>query len=858
MGENNLRFFIFNKLRGLKLDNNNYNLNNYNEEKEVFSNNEFKLDIDIENFKNIVNKLISENNYETIIKYCYEFLDKTKSFNYEVLNLLIVSLINLKELRLAKIFLEKFIELKKNDKASLNNLIKIKNSLQQQEYVLKLKNNKHSKYNYLLSLLDNDKATVSLCMIVKNEEKNIKKCLDSVKDVVSEIIIVDTGSTDNTLEIAKNYNPKIIHFEWTGDFSEARNKSIEYASGDYILFLDADEYIDRDNLSFFKNLKKPVLPHSYYVKIINFTEIEGNSNYFVEHYFTRIWTNNLNFKFVGKIHENLIYDDPSIKPSCFFSDVTIFHSGYLKDEISRKNKMERNLQLLKSAIQEDPENGFHEYNLAIQYKNMGILDKAVEHFNYMQDKQKNKIFPAYYIFGISALSSTYIQMGRYTEAINTAKKALQINENFKEALFNLGLSQFYLKDYHEAINSFRKILDNKIEEPFVGGTIDLAIRSWKTLNMLGICYIELEDYAEAIRNLRRAFKINKYSGEILLNLITAYYKTDKSNEIIDIFEKNKKIKYPLQIIEQIANKLYHFGLKECAHDFLKSQKGNYKNEKIYNDINNLELKFIKNADLIEANAFFEQNKFDSAEICYENYFSKYNIEDLGLEYIESLSKWGYVNLKLNNFVKAEKILEKVLDRNKINWNILHNLATAKMSLEKLDEALFLFKKAKEINPNSIETYLNIGKIYIYKKEYLNAFEMLNYAFFLDKEHKNKEVVYYLANVLFLMGNYNEALEKAHLYINYFGENAECLYLIGLIYYKKEDYLNSTLYFSKAISCENAKIDYYIFLGNSLKKLEMFEYAKISYLVALSMDENNIQAQAGFASLFLENSIKDLN
>jgi glycosyltransferase involved in cell wall biosynthesis len=87
-----------------------------------------------------------------------------------------------------------------------------------------------------------DKASrISLCMIVKNEEHCLRRCLDSVRDYVDEMIIVDTGSTDHTVEIAKSYHAQIYHHPWENDFSKHRNQSLSYATGDWILQLDADE-----------------------------------------------------------------------------------------------------------------------------------------------------------------------------------------------------------------------------------------------------------------------------------------------------------------------------------------------------------------------------------------------------------------------------------------------------------------------------------------------------------------------------------------------------------------------------------------------------------------------------------------
>src|SRR3989338_5500840 len=92
------------------------------------------------------------------------------------------------------------------------------------------------------------KQTISLCMIVKNEEKYLEQCLNSVKDIADETIIVDTGSTDKTKEIAKKFKARVFDFKWSDDFSEARNESLKHATKEWILVLDADEIIDKNGL----------------------------------------------------------------------------------------------------------------------------------------------------------------------------------------------------------------------------------------------------------------------------------------------------------------------------------------------------------------------------------------------------------------------------------------------------------------------------------------------------------------------------------------------------------------------------------------------------------------------------------
>ena len=99
--------------------------------------------------------------------------------------------------------------------------------------------------------------TLSICMIVKNEEELLARCLNSVKDLVDEIVIVDSGSTDKTLQIAKSFGAKIFYFEWCNDFSKARNFAFSKATSDYILWLDADDVMPKPTLQYLvKNKKK--------------------------------------------------------------------------------------------------------------------------------------------------------------------------------------------------------------------------------------------------------------------------------------------------------------------------------------------------------------------------------------------------------------------------------------------------------------------------------------------------------------------------------------------------------------------------------------------------------------------------
>lgn len=161
----------------------------------------------------------------------------------------------------------------------------------------------------------------SLCMIVKNEEKVLKDCLESVKDLMDEMIIVDTGSTDRTKEIAAEYTPYVYDYEWQDDFAAARNFAFSKATGDYIYSADADEYIDEENRLQFKALKKILMPEVEIVQMICVTEqINHPTENFAKDLRPKLFKRLREFTWIEPIHETV-----NTNPVVFDSDIEIRH-----------------------------------------------------------------------------------------------------------------------------------------------------------------------------------------------------------------------------------------------------------------------------------------------------------------------------------------------------------------------------------------------------------------------------------------------------------------------------------------------------------------------------------------------------
>lgn len=228
--------------------------------------------------------------------------------------------------------------------------------------------------------------TLSITMIVRNEEKTLPRALDSIQDAADEIIIVDTGSTDRTIDIARSYGAHVIQFPWNNHFSDARNKALEVARGTWILTMDADEWMPAEDIQRLRQLIDDTSVHAYFVNIISFVGANGEKK--ALNRVIRLFQNDPSHRYEGRIHEQIAasIQRHNHKAKFAISPLRLFHDGYLKDEILSKHKIERNIALIRQMIHEEPDNSFHHFNLGVEYMRAGrwqeaqaALDTAFKH-----------------------------------------------------------------------------------------------------------------------------------------------------------------------------------------------------------------------------------------------------------------------------------------------------------------------------------------------------------------------------------------------------------------------------------------------------------------------------------------------
>ncbi len=301
---------------------------------------------------------------------------------------------------------------------------------------------------------NNKTYNCTLSMIVKNEEKYLRDCLESVKDVVDEIVIVDTGSTDQTLKIAKEYDAKIFHFEWINDFSEARNYALSKTSGRWVLYLDADERLSNDSK---KELKEIVLKNenaAYKCIVSSIDTHNSKPNVFK---YPRLFKYNPKLKFVGSIHEQIYDSLLKEKYKIKESSIEIIHVGYDIGKEEMNKKAERNLSLLLNEYNKC-KSDYVTFQLAQTY---GVLDDKVNAKKYFDEIISLKNCPAFYkAYAYRYLAAIELQENRLETALDYANKGLKYDK--EQPLLNMVTSKIYLamNRYNEALQHCKNAIEN--------------------------------------------------------------------------------------------------------------------------------------------------------------------------------------------------------------------------------------------------------------------------------------------------------------------------------------------------------------------------------------------------------------
>ncbi|WP_198139086.1 glycosyltransferase [Crocosphaera chwakensis] len=392
---------------------------------------------------------------------------------------------------------------------------------------------------------------LSLCMIVKNEEATLTKCLESVQDIVDEIVVMDTGSTDKTVEIAQKFGANVPTFEWGDDFAEARNEALKYVTGDWVLVLDADEVLNKKVGS---QIKEAIDKDENLV--VNLVRHEIGSSQSPYSLVSRLFRKHPEVSFSRPYHA-IIDDSVSelLKKESHWKIVdlpaiTVFHYGYTPGAIASLDKYNRAQQAMENFIKEHPNDPYTCSKLGALYAQIGKEKQAIKLFK--QGLKSNKadthvLYELHYHLG-NLLSKEEEK----EKAIKHFQKAIDqpIMAPLKLGAYNnIGVVLQSMGDYKNAAQAYETTL--KIDPSFITGYYNFAM----TLSAMG-------KLADSVAIYEKLISLSPNYAAAYQNLGVVLFKLKKLPESSEAFKKAVSL-YNAQN-NQVAAENLRNGLKELG------------------------------------------------------------------------------------------------------------------------------------------------------------------------------------------------------------------------------------------------------------------------------------------------------
>ena len=510
-------------------------------------------------------------------------------------------------------------------------------------------------------------TTLSLCMIVKNEEKYLSQCLISAAGVADEIIIVDTGSTDRTLDIAAGFGARVFHHPWENHFSKHRNQSIGYAQGDWILWLDADEALEPGATPVLKDaLRNPDLDSLLVTMVCYFenrTRTSWNNS-------IKLFKNGLGIHFEGAIHEQVV----GFK-NTGFCPVKIYHYGYDQDPKTVQKKFERTSALLLQAIQDDPHSFRHHHDLAVSFSSIHRFSKAIDAgFKAMELYRINRENDPNILWTYFVVASACFNLGQIDKAQFFAEQALRLEPNHLDSYFVLASVYATLKNrecFEEAFRAFTRLALHYRAHP--------------------------EQLAGLVMNkLDEKWRLDLEYGALLLS-------GNLKTEAVPIFtQASQQAPDPSRAYRIAAQLCRDLGEIRLGEDFLKnaSQAG-------------LPLTTARFEEALLKRASGDEQAFHAALAGLIDGAPGNMDPDIA-------TALGIEALKSGKYIRAEFLLQTALAQGYETPSLCTHLALASKYQGKISEAMSWNQKALELDQKDLNALVNLGHLLYDQKQWHSA------------------------------------------------------------------------------------------------------------------------------------------
>lgn len=322
---------------------------------------------------------------------------------------------------------------------------------------------------------------ISVCVIARDEEENLKRCLSSVSGAVAEIVLVDTGSRDATVSIARSFGARVFHHPWTDDFAAARNRALDEATGNWVLVLDADDELSPEARAALPDLVRSTDPaiNGYGFTIASWIgRRPGRQVATVVH--PRLWRNRPEYRYSGRIHEWVSIG------LVIHTGLRIYHYGYLTDFERFRRKAARNMAILNEELRKNPENGYYLAQLGTEYARIGQLPRAAGLYRRAWPLEKMHLVADTY-------AHCLLRLRRFQKARAVLEEALSLWPDYTDLYYHYGCALIGLGDYTGGRAAIRRCLEMGAPPPdypamegytgFMGwvqlGHVEVALHNWE-------------------------------------------------------------------------------------------------------------------------------------------------------------------------------------------------------------------------------------------------------------------------------------------------------------------------------------------------------------------------------------------
>ena len=359
-----------------------------------------------------------------------------------------------------------------------------------------------------------EKPRLTVCLITKNEERFLDQCLCSVRGLASQIVILDTGSTDKTVEIAKRHRAEVYQMPWPNDFSAARNAALEHVRGDWVLVLDADEELLPEAKEALVREMENSEVISYRLPVIDIgLEDEGCS------YIPRLFRNAPGLFYISRVHEQ-IFSSVEVRRRQWsmeskLSAAPIRHHGYQEQIVRNREKNARNLKLLEMAVEELPNEPNLLMSLGLELVRAGQMNDALEYyleaFQVLSNKSQDEVAPELRETLLTQFTTQLMATRQFAQIIQVFKSPLAQSQTGLVAThhFTMGLAYMELKEFQLAADQFRRCLATRNQRSLA--PINKEIHKAGPRHCLANCLAELGKLDEARKNYVEAAKENPKS-----------------------------------------------------------------------------------------------------------------------------------------------------------------------------------------------------------------------------------------------------------------------------------------------------------------------------------------------------------